>query len=173
LKLVQTPLQVSGVLPPQAHRPFWQVWPPVQALPQDPQLALSVWGFTQLPPQQLPAQEAPPQVQAQVVGSGDWPGGQPFWQVHWQPLAGSGARPVGQETPAQSHWHPFAGSGLWPAGQGPAHWPWQQVWPVPQAEAHCRFWQVWQGPQATPHAPQLLGLAVTSMQVVGSLGQAC
>jgi hypothetical protein len=55
--LKQVPLQL--VRPAPQHTPDWQVFPAAQAVPQAPQLEVSLWRLTQAPPQHVvPAPQA-------------------------------------------------------------------------------------------------------------------
>jgi hypothetical protein len=152
-----------------------QIWPPVQAFPQEPQLLASVCRFTQLVPQsvvplgqtQLPLEQIAPPVQAlpqvpQLYES--------LLRSVQVPLP-QFAEPAGQQIPLEQTW-PLPHAGPFPQVQVPAvhvsavplqatphfpqfwvslvrstHAPPQFVWPVGQ---HIPLEQTWPAPQAGP-----------------------
>ena len=115
-----------------AHTPDVHVVP--QALPQPPQLALSVWTLASQPSVGLPLQSRKPLVHA---------------AAH-VPLAHT-AVPLGGVAHVAPHALQFLGS-----KRVSTHVPLHDVSGVAQVAAHAPFTHAWPAPQVTPHAPQLV-----------------
>ena len=115
-----------------AHTPDVHVVP--QALPQPPQLALSVWTLASQPSAWLPLQSTKPLLHAAA-----------HVPLAHTAVALAGAAHV---TP---HALQFLGS-----NRVSTHVPLHDVSGVAQVAAHAPFTQAWPALQVTPHAPQLV-----------------
>ena len=125
LVLTHTPLH--SVCPAgQRHMPLWQLVPPMQGVPQVPQLALSLCRLRQVADEPVP-QSVCPDGQAQVLD----------WQV----------RPLVQTVPQAPQ--------LLASTRVSRHWPLQKVCPLGQVFWQTPATQAWPVVHTLPQAPQL------------------